>query len=53
MEEKMHGITWKVKLAYTTAKYDIKNFCLTIKIAVMRARIAVARKAVEVLRDEL
>lgn len=47
------SVMWKVKLAYTTIKYDIKNFCLTVKIAVMRARIAVARKAVEVLRDEL
>ena len=50
---KKEELLWKMKLAYTVVKYDVKNCALAIRLAVIRMRVALAKKAVEVLKDEL
>lgn len=41
----------QVRLFWICAKYDVKSAILAAKIQIMRLRIALAKKAVEVLKD--
>lgn len=53
MREKVKELWWKVKLFFTCVRYDIKSAALAVKIRIGRIRLAIAKKAVEVLKDEL
>lgn len=53
MNEKLEEFTWKVRAFFTCVGYDIGSTVLRMRIGFMRLRIAIARRAVEVLKDEL
>lgn len=51
MKEKMQAAKEQVRLFWICAEYDVKSAILAAKIQIMRLKIALAKKAVEVLRD--
>lgn len=51
MIEKLREFTWRTKLFFICVGYDIKSAALCVKLVVMRMRVAIAKKAVEVLKD--
>ena len=53
MNEKNKELAWKVKLFFTCLSYDIRSAALCLKIGIMRMKVALAKRAVEVLKDEL
>lgn len=53
MKEKLETAKEQARLLWTCVKYDVKSAILAAKIQVMRLRVKMAKKAVEMLRDEL
>lgn len=47
----MQAAKEQVRLFWICAKYDVKSAILAAKIRIMRLRIALAKKAVEALKD--
>lgn len=51
--ESKEGIVWKLKLLWTCISYDVRSVALWVNITVKRIRVAIAKKALEILREDL
>ena len=52
MDRNEEGIVWKLKLLWTCISYDVRSAVLCAKIMGCRIRSAIARKALEIIRED-